>query len=287
MEQYIFASDPHGRGKPWIDLVKKAQKKYPHAQLVFGGDYIDGRKDSKMNLDFIIQEIKENNAVALLGNHEQLMLDFLDKKDQVLGLDNALWLSNGGKTTIRSIIRPLFHKGFSLQKSSYLIKNKTPYYNFLKKLPLIYETKDIIFVHAGVNPLSNNYMNDKLYKNYRLLDYSSQFTTKELYFLWSRDEYFWDNQNKTSSIPVFNHNLTGKTIVTGHTPTCLLYGQYDNADQRILKQLPFTKCPVRIVQYPNEPARIFTDNGCHSKMQQHKGNIVVLNDKGNILETFC
>ena len=287
MEQYIFASDPHGRGKPWIDLVKKAQTKYPHAQLVFGGDYIDGRKDSKMNLDFIIKEVKENNAVALLGNHEQLMLDFLDKKDQVLGLDNALWLSNGGKTTIRSIIRPLFHKGFSLQKSSYLIKNKTPYYNFLKKLPLIYETKNIIFVHAGVNPLFKDYMDDKLYKNYRLLDYSSQFTNKELYFLWSRDEYFWDNRNNTSSIPIFNHNLTEKTIVTGHTPTCLLYGQYDNATDQRLQQLPFTKCPVRIVQYPNEPARIFTDNGCHPKMQQHKGNIVVLNDKGNILEIFC
>ena len=41
---YIWASDPHGTGQPWIDLVKQAQAKYPDSETIFGGDYIDGNK---------------------------------------------------------------------------------------------------------------------------------------------------------------------------------------------------------------------------------------------------
>lgn len=278
MEQYIFTSDPHGRGEPWIDLVKQAQNKYPNAQVIFGGDYIDGRKDSKANLDFVMDEVKSHNAIALLGNHEQLMMDFLEGKDDDYGLNNSLWIMNGGKTTIRSIIRPLFHTGFSLQKSAEVIKYRTPYYEFLTTLPVIHETENIIFVHAGVNPVAKNYSSDNAYKNNK---------DKIQYYLWAREDYFWQQPNSfLSPDNIFNHNLTGKTIVTGHTPTCLLYGKYENDIKPPLKKLPFTQCPVRVVQYPNEPARIFTDNGCHSKMAQHKGNIVILDTKGNVLDMF-
>ena len=32
---YIWASDPHGTGQPWIDLVKQAQEKYPDSETIF------------------------------------------------------------------------------------------------------------------------------------------------------------------------------------------------------------------------------------------------------------
>lgn len=44
---YIWASDPHGTGQAWIELVHQAQTKYPDNQTVFGGDYIDGNPNPR------------------------------------------------------------------------------------------------------------------------------------------------------------------------------------------------------------------------------------------------
>lgn len=268
-DYYIFASDPHGRGEPWINLVKQAINKYPTAKIVFGGDYIDGRKNSKDNLDFIIQQVKENNAIALLGNHEDLMIDYLLGNDFIDFSGESLWFENGGKSTVRSILLPIYHHVYGAKKSIELLK-ETPYYNFIKSLPILYDTPNIIFVHAGVKP-------DKQYKDVTHYDNQEDFYS---YMLWERQGYW-------SDLKYFKHNTSGKTIVTGHTPTALISGQYDKTNHLIkLHSLPFTKCPVRIIQYPGEPARIFTDNGCHNKYSKHNGNVVVLDYQGNIKEIF-
>lgn len=68
----IFASDPHGTGQPWINLIEQAKQKYPDAQIVFGGDYIDGRSFSKETLEYVMCSVKHDHAIALLGNHEQV-----------------------------------------------------------------------------------------------------------------------------------------------------------------------------------------------------------------------
>lgn len=267
-DYYIFASDPHGRGEPWINLVKQAINKYPTAKIVFGGDYIDGRKYSKDNLDFIMKQVKNNNAIALLGNHEDLMLDYLQGNDFNDFNGESLWFINGGKSTVRSILLPIYHHMYGAKKSIEMLK-QTPYYDFIKSMPILYDTPNIIFVHAGVKP-------DKQYKDINHYKDKKDFYS---YLLWARMEY-WGKY-------YFNHNTTGKTIVTGHTPTALISGQYDETKQfKRLKELPFTQCPVRIIQYPNEPARIFTDNGCHKKVSKHNGNVVVLDGQGNIKDIF-
>ena len=45
-DNYIFISDIHGNLET-IDLIEQAKKDYPLAQLVTGGDYIDGREHVK------------------------------------------------------------------------------------------------------------------------------------------------------------------------------------------------------------------------------------------------
>ena len=81
--EYIFASDPHGTGKAWINLVKQAQTDYPDAKLVLGGDYIDGRKYSKETLDFVMEQAANPNVEVLLGNHEDMLLNFVEKGDDL------------------------------------------------------------------------------------------------------------------------------------------------------------------------------------------------------------
>lgn len=246
--QYIFASDPHGTGQPWIELVKKAQKKYPHNQTIFGGDYIDGRKHSKETLDFIIDQVQNNNAIALRGNHEQMMLDFIGSNDE-------LWYYNGAKSTVKS----LFNRGYSKPITRHKIL-QSPYYEFIKKLTIVYETKHIIFVH-GAYPLNN--------QTYQPYDY-----------LWNRESYWW----KDSKTPIFAHNTTNKTIVTGHTPTCLITGRYDFAPNHPIPPNP--KNQVLKIKYPNEKPRYFTDGGCHGTNNDLNGNICVFDENGILLEVF-
>ncbi|MCQ2751971.1 MAG: metallophosphoesterase [Coriobacteriales bacterium] len=90
------------------------------AQLVFCGDYIHGRDDSYEVCETIIA-LQENygadKVVALLGNHEKQVLDKSQMVDE---------------------------KNFDYAREDRLIE-------WFKTLPLYYETKDAIFVHAGIN----------------------------------------------------------------------------------------------------------------------------------------
>ncbi|NRO56900.1 hypothetical protein IMAU60066_01310 [Lactobacillus helveticus] len=57
-ENYVFISDIHGNLET-IDLIEQAKKDNPLAQLVTGGDYIDGREHVKEVLDYLMdQKIK-------------------------------------------------------------------------------------------------------------------------------------------------------------------------------------------------------------------------------------
>lgn len=77
--EYIFASDPYGTGQPWIGLVKAVEEKYPTVKVIFGGDYIDRRKFSQETIAFVKAQEADRDAVVLVGNHESMMFDFVEK----------------------------------------------------------------------------------------------------------------------------------------------------------------------------------------------------------------
>lgn len=98
----------------------------------------------------------------------------------------------------------------------------------------------------------------------------------------------------------FMHNVTDHTIVTGHTPTMFIEGEYDNTYPDGPMVLPTTNiydiaegqedptkrpCPVVKVQYPNESPRYFTDDGCHGAPKHH-GNVCVFTNTGELVEVF-
>lgn len=155
-KNYIFISDIHGN-LPTIDLIKKARIKYPNAMLVAGGDYIDSRPNSKEVMDYLMEISKEENTIILKGNHEQMMLNYADGLDNYEEGFEPLWFANGGKRTIRSF----FGRKFSKPKTREILK-ESKYYEFVKKLPIMYDTPNIIFVHAGVKPVKD-YANPSIY----------------------------------------------------------------------------------------------------------------------------
>lgn len=262
-DKYIFISDIHGNAET-LSLIKKAQDDYPNATLICGGDYIDGRDHVKRVLDYLIEQ-QEKGAIIIKGNHEQMLLNYADEKEH----QDGIWFFNGGQDSLKQ----LFGKVASPEE----IK-QSKYYAFLADLPMMVETPHYIFVHAGVRS-DERYDDPSTYAqelNVHLHQY-----TYDFYRIWARQNYWYSDQQKK----IFAHNKTGKTIVTGHTPTAGIDGQYDDGATVNSSMLN----PVRIIQYSSEPARIFTDGGSHSdpKLYPHNdGNVVVLDNKGNVLQTY-
>ena len=103
--------------------------------LVFLGDYVDRGADSAGVITDLL-ELRERfpDSVFLRGNHEQMLLDLL------AGAEPTTFLLNGGARTI----------------ASYEARGNWPppaeHLEFLAQLPLVHETEDFIFAHAGLRP---------------------------------------------------------------------------------------------------------------------------------------
>lgn len=100
-------------------------------KLVFLGDYIDRGENSRLVIELIRNLQKDNkNVIALMGNHEDMMIDYF------YGIDNC-WTYNGYLETMKS------YTGFNEQLKSDL--------EWMKNLPLYYEDDNFIYVHAGID----------------------------------------------------------------------------------------------------------------------------------------
>ena len=162
--------------------------------LIYLGDYIDRGPDIKGVIQTLIDFQPENfKQVFLLGNHEQMLLDF------TVGKRNSLyiWLGNGGLETLESygcdlnsyIDNSMELKGEELIRKQFTRLLPSAHKNFFNQLILNYEWDDYFFVHAGINP-----------------DLPLEKQEKET-MLWTREKNF------------FNPKMTcSKIIVHGHTP---------------------------------------------------------------------
>ena len=195
----IFSiEDIHGCLKQLISLQKKILNtngfKKDNDLLVYIGDYIDRGPHSKDVINQIIKLQKENiKSIFLMGNHEQVMIDFLFNKINNL----KYWLNLGADQTFKSYkieVAEFIKDGFGDDKidrlrSVLLNELSDEHIHFLKNLRLSYSVGNYLFVHAGINP-------EKTLKDQDKMD-----------LLWSRSDKFFDKNFKFEKI-----------IVHGHTP---------------------------------------------------------------------
>ncbi len=134
---FIFP-DIHGNFQEFKELLKIIPYSPKDSFIVFLGDYIDRGPETKEVVDTVIKLVKTGQAVALRGNHEQMMIDAYKKPyTHYSNFPLETWLCNGGKATLASI------------KDRDILEE---YLKFFEKLPVIYETKNYVFVHAGLRP---------------------------------------------------------------------------------------------------------------------------------------
>ena len=111
----------------------------PGDTVVFVGDYVDRGPASADVIDRLLELERDSDAgrgprcVFLRGNHDQMMLDYVD------GGDPDLWWANGGLATLASYRE----RGDATVPPDHVA--------FLRRTPLVAEVGGFAFVHAGLD----------------------------------------------------------------------------------------------------------------------------------------
>lgn len=164
-DRIIAIGDIHGCFENLRNLIEKVNPEESDL-FVFLGDYIDRGPDSPNTVEFLIDFAEQHRSVFLLGNHEQMCLDYFEN-------GGIKFLINRGDETLHQY-----------DSSGVLISK---HLEFFRTLSTYYETKDFIFVHAGLRPGIPLHLQD----------------TNDL--LWIREDYQDSDYD------------WGKIIVSGHT----------------------------------------------------------------------
>jgi serine/threonine protein phosphatase 1 len=179
----IYAiGDIHGRadllerlaGRIADDLARHARCE---SVSIFLGDYIDRGSDSREVIDRLARAAFPTPIVTLRGNHEEVMLRFLDDPDEL-----ARWAAFGGEAALASYgVDPCLEMqrgGAAGVRAALLDCFPASHRRFLEETRLCVEYGDYFFCHAGVRPhvpLDRQDPDDLKWIRYEFLDYRGDF----------------------------------------------------------------------------------------------------------------
>lgn len=186
MSKQWVIPDIHGCCKTLRALVDDLINPDKTDRVYFLGDYIDRGPDSKGVIDYLRAKKKSGfDFQFLLGNHEEYFLKshsnelrskgFFKKKNEY----KKAWFKHGGKPTMES---------FGVENMNDISED---YIEWLSDLEYYFETKDYIFVHAGLNFSNKDPFEDKFA------------------MLWTKD------------FEVIPEKIDHKKIIHGHVPVSL------------------------------------------------------------------
>jgi serine/threonine protein phosphatase 1 len=135
MPSRLFAiGDIHGASVALKTLIEAIDPQ-PEDMVVVLGDMIDCGPDSKGVLNQLIALASRCQLVALLGNHEEMLLNALESRSEF-----KYWFKFGGEQTLRSY-------SSSIRPSLDVIPAE--HVRFIRGCRPYFETDDFIFVHAS------------------------------------------------------------------------------------------------------------------------------------------
>jgi serine/threonine protein phosphatase 1 len=148
--------DIHGR----LDLLRLLHERIAEdaepfdgdRTIVYLGDYIDRGMQSRGVMEELLEApLAGFEAVHLLGNHEQTLLDFLQYPEQAAG-----WLAWGGRETLASYGVPLppdFRQPDIVALRDMLLgRIDMRHVEYMRGMPMTHAAGDYLFVHAGIRP---------------------------------------------------------------------------------------------------------------------------------------
>jgi len=149
---FYAIGDVHGRDDLLAQLLDQLDPMHP---VVFVGDYVDRGEDSAGVLRRLESLTSDPDArvYCLLGNHEEMLLSFLDYPEQ----RGRSWLRNGGLQTLASFgvsgiseaspeaARVAASRSLRAAMGDTLI-------DWLRQRPLYWRSGNVAVVHAGADP---------------------------------------------------------------------------------------------------------------------------------------
>ncbi len=174
MDKVFAIGDIHGN----YQLLEKILTKWnpEEEQLIFLGDYIDRGPDSLKVLRKVMDLTQNHGAIALSGNHEQILLFWLlntEKSSEFYFNDKV-----GGIATIHSLY-PEMRENIILDNVNVIeLANRVKVefsaeIDFIKRLKSYYQWDSYLFVHAGIDVHVEDFKK-----------------TKEENFYWIREDFY-------------------------------------------------------------------------------------------------
>lgn len=190
MKTFVIG-DIHGRCAQLRNLLDMLPRESEDT-LVFLGDLIDRGPDVRGCVEHIMELCANspNSVICLRGNHEQMLLDFIDE-------ENLIWMddSTGSHHTFAQYtdepLRNRTDEELGAARATLVEKLPVEEIEFFRSLPLYHEDDHAIYVHAGLE------------------DGKHPRDSSDHALLWTRDQEFY-------------RNYRGKPCVFGHTPTPFL-----------------------------------------------------------------
>ncbi len=90
-QRLLAIGDIHGCLDELTSLIQMVPPE-PSDTLVFLGDYVNRGPDSKGVVEYLLDLQKEFQAVFLLGNHDKMFLDYIDRQA------SSFMLNDGAET---------------------------------------------------------------------------------------------------------------------------------------------------------------------------------------------
>jgi serine/threonine protein phosphatase 1 len=188
----FVVGDIHGRCAQLHGLLDLLPRDAAADTLVFLGDLIDRGPDAPGCVELVRSLCREDpeHVICLRGNHEQMLLDFLDGK-------SLIWMESvtGGEQTFEQYTntRLAIRSEEDFNSARELLAEKIPpeQIEFWRRLPLYHEDDYALYVHAGLE--NGNHPRE----------------SSPSALMWTRDMNFFKSYR-------------GKPCVFGHTPTAFL-----------------------------------------------------------------
>ncbi len=177
-QRLYVIGDIHGRADLLDGLHDQIERDAATAtdldhSIIYLGDLIDGGPDSRQVLDLVLGPAPVGiRKIALMGNHERMMLDFLERPET-----GQRWLDIYGRACLTSYgvdAPPGTLRPDQLAAASSELHASLPdeHLRFLQSLPLSHSLGDYLFVHAGIRPgvpLSRQDPNDLIWIRHEFL----------------------------------------------------------------------------------------------------------------------
>lgn len=186
MSRILAISDIHGCYEEFYQLLSDVRYDPNKDQLVLVGDYVDRGPRSKEVVEFVMSLVREHGAIALKGNHDDMFIKHL-LSDEAEHRERHL--RNGALTTFQSYYQKELDVEHIDHAKAHILENYQHHIQFLRDLPLYYETDKHLFVHAGINPE---------FEDWRM--------TPERDLIWIRND-FIDHPTRLDKTVIFGHTI--------------------------------------------------------------------------------